>query len=93
LTVDGDSLTVDDLERIMSENLRKLSRNQVCPNFQEGEMLLFQNSGACYNCGKLGYCANLCIARNNSDQNQSKTTRFQGKCDTCGMKGHTSKDC
>jgi hypothetical protein len=65
----------------------------VRPSAQEGEMLLFQNSGACYNCRKLGHCANECTARKNNGQNQRKNTRFQGKCGTCGLRGHTSKDC
>jgi hypothetical protein len=76
----------------MSEEFRQLTRNQVAPSTQEGEMLLFQNLRTCYKCGKLGHRANEYTARKNSGQNQRKNTRFQGKCGTCGMKGHTSKD-
>jgi hypothetical protein len=65
----------------------------VRPSIQESKWLLFQNSGACYNSGKLGHCANDCTARMNSGQNQRNNIRFQGKCGNCGMKGHTFKDC
>jgi hypothetical protein len=44
------------------------------------------------NCRKLGHCTNECTARKNTGQNQRKRTRFQGKCVTCGLNGHTSKD-
>jgi hypothetical protein len=91
--IKGDALTVDDLERVMSEDFRQLTRNQVRPSVQEGEMLLFQNSGACYNYGKLGHRANECTARKSTGQNQKKNTRFQGKCGTYGLRGHISKDC
>jgi hypothetical protein len=77
----------------MSEEFRQSTRNQVLLNIQEGEMLLFRNPGAYYNCEKLGHCANECIARKNGSQNQRKNTRFQVKCGTCGIKGHTLKDC
>jgi hypothetical protein len=91
--IKDDLSTVDDLETVMSEEFRRLTRNQVRPSVQEGEMLLFQNSGACYNCRKLGHLANECTARKSTGQNQKKNTRFQGKCGTCGLRGHTSKDC
>jgi hypothetical protein len=61
----------------MSEEYRQLTRNQVRPSIQEGEMLLFQNSGACYNCGKFGHCVNECTARKNSSQNQRKKQDFK----------------
>jgi hypothetical protein len=90
--IKGDSLTVDDLERVMSEEFRQLTGNQVFLSTQEGEILLFQHPGACYYCGKLGHCANECTARKNNGHNQRKNTRFQGKCGTCGLKGNTSED-
>jgi hypothetical protein len=54
----------------MSGEYRQLTRNQVCPSIQEGEMLLFQKSEACFKCGKFGHCANECTARKNSIQKQ-----------------------
>jgi hypothetical protein len=91
--IKGNALTVNNLEIVMSEEFRQLTRNQVRPSIQEGEMLLFQNSGACYNYGKLGNRANECTERKSTGQNQKKNTRFQGKCGTCGLRGRTSKDC
>jgi hypothetical protein len=35
--IKGDSLTVDNLESVMSEEFRQLMRNQVCPSVQEGK--------------------------------------------------------
>jgi hypothetical protein len=53
--IKGNFLTVDALERVMSEESRQLTRNQVHQSIQEGEMLLLHNSGACYISGKLGH--------------------------------------
>jgi len=54
----GESLTVEDLENVMSEEFRQMTRNQAKPERTEGEMLLLQFPGTCYNCGKSGHRAN-----------------------------------
>jgi hypothetical protein len=51
-------LTVEDLERAMIEEYRKLTRAQFCKDTSEGELLLFQFQGTNDNCGKSGDRAN-----------------------------------
>jgi hypothetical protein len=61
--IKGDLLIFEDLERVMTEDFRQISRHQGHTNVNEGEMLIFQSPGACYNCGKLGNHANECTAK------------------------------
>jgi hypothetical protein len=91
--IKSDLLTINDLERVMTEEYRQLTRNQVFSSVQDKEILLFQILEACCNCGKFGHCANECTSRKSHGQNQTKNTRFQGKCGTCGIRSRTSKDC
>jgi hypothetical protein len=56
-------------------------------------MLLFQNQVTYYSCGKTGHCANEYISRRLNNSNPKNYRKFQGKCRTCGIQGHTTKDC
>ncbi len=47
--LNGDMLTVEDLERAMIEEYQQLTRAQFCKGTNEGELLLFQFQGTCYN--------------------------------------------
>jgi hypothetical protein len=89
----SDSLTVEDLESVMTEEFRQNARYYGRTSAKEGEMLLFQNLGACYNCGKNGHRANKRTAKRNNNQYFRHQKNFPGKCGTCGLRGHTTKDC
>jgi Zinc knuckle len=83
--IKGDLLTVEDLERVMTEEFRQNARYYGRSSAKEGEMLLFQNLGACYNCGKNGHRANKCTAKRNNNQNFRNHKNFPGECGTCGL--------
>ena len=93
----GDKLTVEDLERAMIEEYRQFTRTQFRKDTSEGELLLFQFQGSCYNCGKSGHRANECpnesTSNKGSKEKGNSRGKFQGKCGTCGLNGHRSKDC
>jgi hypothetical protein len=86
-------LTIEDLERVMTEEYIQNTRKQQHTSSDEGEMLLFQSQVICYNCGKTGYCANECTSRRVNNPNSKNYQKFQGECGTCGFRGHTTKDC
>ena len=69
-----------------------MTRNQVKSiSNNDGEMLLFHGiAGCCYNCNKVGHRANE-FPTKNCKESKFKPC-FQGKCGTCGLRGHISKD-
>jgi hypothetical protein len=91
--IKGDFLTIEDLERVMTEEYRQNTRKQQHTSSDEGEMLLFQSQVTCFKCGKSGHCANECTSRRVNNANSKNYRKFQGKCGTCGFHGHTTKDC
>jgi hypothetical protein len=62
-------LTFEDLERVMTEVYCQNTRYQKHTFKIEGKMLLFQDPGNCYNCGKAGYCAKKCTIRRINNSN------------------------
>jgi hypothetical protein len=56
--IKGYFLTIEDLEREMTEEYRQNTQNQQCTFSNEGEMALFQRQGTCYNCKKIFQLAN-----------------------------------
>jgi hypothetical protein len=92
----GDKLN-EDLEMAMIEEYRQFTRTQFHKDTIEGEVLLFQFLGSCYDCGQSGCRANKCPNESTSNketkEKSSSGGKFQGKCRTCKLKGHRSKDC
>jgi hypothetical protein len=86
-------LTIEDLERVMTEEYRQNTQNQQRTLSKKGEMLLFQSQVTCYSCGKTGHCANECTSGTVNSPNSKNYRKFQRKCGTCGIRGHTTKDC
>jgi MinD superfamily P-loop ATPase len=91
--IKGDFSTIADLVRVMTEEYRQNTQNQQPTLSNEGEMLLFQNQVTCYSCGKTGHCANECTSRIIKNSSSKNYRKFQGKCGTCRICGHTTKDC
>jgi hypothetical protein len=86
-------LIIEDLERVMTEEYRQNTRNQQRTLSNEGGMLLFQNQLNCYCCGKTGHCENKCTSKRMNNSSSKNYREFKGKCGTCVIRGHTTKDC
>jgi hypothetical protein len=85
----GEDLTVEDMEKAMCEEYRKLKYAYMKNIESDSEVLMF--TGVCYNCGKSGHCANDCKKKN--DGQGTKKAKFLGKCNNCELHGHKGKDC
>ena len=87
----GPKLTVMDLELIMGQNYRRLSKRRKVQQVDDNEVLLAGFNGACFNCRKRGHRANKCPERER--QNNNGERKGSKICINCGKKGHLAKDC
>ena len=68
----GLSLSLMDLELVMGQHYRKLSKQKPKQSRDETEMLLARFQGVCFACGKKGHRANKCPARDKKEINNKK---------------------
>jgi hypothetical protein len=87
----GSKLTLLDLELIMGQHYRRLSKRRTVRQVEENEVLLAGFNGACFNCGKRGHRANKCPERERHNDNGEK--KVSKTCINCGKRGHLAKDC
>ena len=59
-SAEGPKLTLMDLELIMGQHYRRLSKRRTGRQVEETEVLLAGFNGDCFNCGKKGHRANKC---------------------------------
>jgi hypothetical protein len=77
----------------MTEEYRQNTRNQSHTFINEGQMISFQSQGSCYICWKTGHRTKEFILKRINNSNPKNYKRFQGKCGTCEICIHTTKDC
>jgi hypothetical protein len=87
----GLSLSLMDLELVMGQHYRKLTKQKSKQNKEETEVLLAGFQGACFACVKKGHRANKCPVREMKEIKNEK--RVSKNCINFGKRGHLAKDC
>jgi hypothetical protein len=87
----GLSLSLMDLELVMGQHYRNLTKQKSKQNKDETEVLLAGFQGAYFACGKKGHRANKCPTREMKEIKIEKSVNKS--CINCGKRGHLAKDC
>jgi Zinc knuckle len=92
----GLSLTLSDLEVVMQQHYRQLSRSKNHKSNKDmGEVLLGAFHGECFYCGKSGHWANQCPSRDEEEKGKkgNKPNKNIKRCINCGKTGHWAINC
>jgi hypothetical protein len=87
----GLALSLMDLELVMGQHHRNITKQKSTKNKDETEVLLAGFQEACFACGKKGHRANKCPTREMKEIKIEK--RVNKNCINCGKIGHLAKDC
>jgi hypothetical protein len=87
----GEDLRVEDLNQAKGEEYRH-SNLKGSKESKSDEILNSQFTETYYICGKSGNQANKYKRKNEENMKGSRKSKFQGKCNDCGLCGHLSRD-